>query len=194
MFPHTIYMVSKPQEIITNRALVILAGFGWGKKHWLSNKQLHLFQSIQAQYYAFSGMEEAVSSGVLRGRPFGGVSIAWSSDLNHAIVPLSQYKHKRVVAIQLETNQSNIIFISVYMPFLDSRTRGICRAETIETISMIEKVISDHPNHVFVIGGDLNCELTGASPFDEYWSNFSSKNRLGLALFFTSQYDNTPLV
>ena len=153
-------------------------GIWMGQEHWLSNKQLHQFQSIKAQYYARSGMEEAVSSGVLKGRPFGGVSIAWSNELNHAITPLTQYKHKRVVAIQLETFQSNVIFISVYMPFLDSRKRDSCLAETVDTISMIEMIIDNHPQCSFVIGGDLNCELNGASPFDKLWDNLASKKQL----------------
>ena len=42
---------------------------------------------------------------------------------------------------------------------------------------MIERIISDHPNHLFVIGGDLNCELKGDSPFDEFWNNFRTKKR-----------------
>ena len=95
------------------------------------------------------------------------VSIAWSPYLNHIVTPLTDYNHKRVVAIELTTTSNNIIFVSVYMPFLDSRKREGCRTETVETVSMIENIIDDHPNHLFVIGGDLNCEFSGSSPFDE---------------------------
>ena len=123
-------------------------------------------------------MEDAVSSGVLRGRPFGGVSIAWSCDLNHVITPLTDYNHKRVIAVELTTTKENIIFISVYMPFLDSRNRESCRANAMETISMIETIIHDHPRHLIVIGGDLNCELNGNSPFDQLWDNLAVSNQL----------------
>ena len=135
-------------------------------------------------------MEEAVSSGVLRGRPFGGVCIAWSRDLNHVIMPLTNYKHKRVVAVEMTTKNESIIFICAYMPFLDSRKRDLCRTETMETISMIESIIVDHPNHLFVIGGDLNCELNGKSPFDEHWANFATTNRFANcdALFSSPGY------
>ena len=77
----------------------------------------------------------------------------------------------------LKTEKESIIFICAYMPFLDSRKPDICRAETVETLSMIETIIHDHPQHLFVIGGDLNCELNGNSPFDALWNNFSSTNR-----------------
>ena len=125
-------------------------------------------------FTAVSGMEDAASSGVMRGRPHGGVSIAWSQDLDHVMMPLSGYNFKCVVAAQLSSTSKSIIFISVYMPFFNSRRRESCKAET---ISVIEKIISDHPHHLFVFCGDLNCELTGKPPFDGLWQNFASKYR-----------------
>ena len=123
-------------------------------------------------------MEEAVSAGVLCGRPFGGVCIAWSQDLNHLISPLTNYKHKRVVAVELRSAEERILLISVYMPFLDSRNRDACILETIDTISMLDVIIHDHPQHLVIIGGDINSELIDESPFDPFWRDFSSKNRL----------------
>ena len=70
-------------------------GIWMGQEHWLSNKQLHNLQYLNTEYIARSGMEDAVSSGVLRGRPFGGVCIAWASDLNHAVIPLAQGRRTR---------------------------------------------------------------------------------------------------
>ena len=144
---------------------------------WLTEQQLPLLHQLGTQFVARSGMEESVSSGVFRGRPHGGVSIAWSNDLNHVIKPLSNYRHKRAVAIELQTLDKNIIFISVYMPFFDSNNRTSCLAETLDTISMVELIINDYPQHQIVLGGDLNCELTGDSPFDSIWSDFVAKNK-----------------
>ena len=154
------------------------AGIWFGQEHRLSNKQLPQLKQLNAQFIARSGTEDAVSSGVLRGRPFGGVSIAWLRDLYHVITPLTDYDHKRVVAVELTTTKENIILISVYMPFLDSRNRESCKADAMETISMIETIIHDHPQHFIVIGGDLNCELNGNSPFDEMWNNLAVSKQL----------------
>ena len=156
-----------------------------GQELWLTQKQLPQLSYLGVQFTAKSGMEDAVSSGVLRGRPHGGVSIAWSRDLDHVMMPLTDYSHKRVVAAQLSTANKHIIFISIYMPFFDSRKRETCLAETIETISAIERIVVDHPHHLFVIGGDLNCELSGSSPFDELWNDFSTKHRF---VFCSSQF------
>ena len=148
------------------------------QEHWLTEQQLQQLNQLDSQYVARSGMENAVSAGILRGRPHGGVSIAWSRDLNHVIMPLSNYKHKRVVCVQLQAADRKILFISVYMPFYDSSNRAACLVETIDTLSMLDLIINDHPQHQVVLGGDLNTELKGDSPFDPLWTEFVSKNGL----------------
>ena len=145
---------------------------------WLTEKQLTQLHQLGTSFVARSGMEEAVSAGVMRGRPFGGVSIAWSPDLNHVITPLPNYKHKRVVAVELHSTNKSIILISVYMPFFDSNNRASCMAETMDSIAMVGLIINDHPQHLIVIGGDLNCELLGNSPFDPMWQDLRSKYQL----------------
>ena len=143
-------------------------GIWMGQEHWLSERQLPLLQKVDTQFVARSGMEEAISTGILKGRPFGGVSIAWSSDLNNVIKPITSYKHKRLVAVELVSVDLKILFISVYMPFFDSSKRQKCLTETVDALSMIELLIDDFPNHLVVIGGDLNTELKGESPFDPF--------------------------
>jgi hypothetical protein len=66
---------------------------------------------LEANFVARSGMEDAVSTELLRGHPFGGVSIAWSSDLDHVIRPISNHKHKHVVAVELNTELCKIFFL-----------------------------------------------------------------------------------
>ena len=65
------------------------------------------------------------------------VSIAWSPELNHVISPLSNYKHKRIVAVELTTTSKKIILVSACMPFLDSRDKTSSIADYIDAISMI---------------------------------------------------------
>ena len=123
-------------------------------------------------------MEDALSAGVLRGRPFGGVSISWSPDINHFVIPLTNYKHKRVVAVELKTAETPIIIMSIYMPFFNTSKRVECMQDTVDCLSMIDLIMEDHPNHFFIVGGDLNCELKGDSPFDPLWADFASKHQL----------------
>ena len=149
-----------------------------GQELWLSEKQLAELHQLDARFVARSVMQEALSSGILRGRPFGGVSIAWSNDLDHAMIPLANYRHKRVVAAQLKTENENILFISIYMPFYDSSKRQECLAETADALSMIELLIDEHPEDMIIIGGDLNTELKGVSPYDNLWNDLMARKQL----------------
>ena len=64
------------------------------------------------------------------------------------------------------------------MPFYDSSNRETCLTETTDALSMIELLIDDHPQHVVIIGGDLNTELRGESPFDRLWDDLSRRKLL----------------
>ena len=133
---------------------------------------------LNANFTAHSGMEEIISNGIFRGRPFGGVSVSWSSDLDHVMRPLTNYKHRRIVCAEMMADPRSIIFASIYMPFFDSSKREECLSETVETIAMLEEIVADHPQHYFVIGGDFNAELKGNSLFDTLWTNFMQKHHL----------------
>ena len=150
-------------------------GIWFGQELWLSEKQLPMLQQLQTQFVARSGMENAVSNGILSGRPFGGVSIAWSSDLDHYISPISNFRHKRVVGIELKGEAKNFLLLNVYMPFYDSANRTQCMAETVDTLSMIETTIEQFPDHSIIIGGDMNTEFKGNSSFDPLWTDLMSK-------------------
>ena len=123
-------------------------------------------------------MEDALSNGILVGRPFGGVSICWSPDLDHVISPLSNFRHKRVVGIELKTAKKHVLLLNVYMPYYNSSRRAECMAETLDAISMLETIIEQHQDHSIIIGGDINSELKGESPFDCYWTEFMSTHQL----------------
>ena len=150
-------------------------GVWMAQELWLPENRLSQLTSLGVQFVARSGMEDAVSSGIMRGRPYGGVSIAWSPDMDHVIKPLINYRHKRIVCVEISADPHPLLLISVYMPFYDASKRTECMAETADAIAMLEEILSDHPLHQFIIGGDLNTELRGHSPFDQLWSNFVTK-------------------
>ena len=99
-----------------------------------------------------------------------------SASINELVTPVTNYKHKRVVAVELKQVSGHILFICAYMPFYNASRREHCITETIDAISMIELLIEEHPNHHVIIGGDLNTELNGDSPFDRFWLNLITKN------------------
>ena len=48
------------------------------QEHWLQKSQLHMFNNINDQFlfYGKSAMDESMSSGLIRGRPYGGCFMA----------------------------------------------------------------------------------------------------------------------
>ena len=146
----------------------VMAEFGWGKNCGCQKSSSHPF-------VARSGMEDAISNGLLVARPFGGVSIAWLPDLNQSITPITNFRHKRIVGIELKTKDKNFIILCAYMPFFDTSNRVGCMAETTDAISMLETIIEQYPNHSIILGGDLNTELKGNLSFDPLWNEFMEK-------------------
>ena len=67
-------------------------GICMAQELWLPENRLSCLQELGVNFTAHSGMEDAVSSGILRGGPYGGVSIAWSPDMNHLIKPLVNHQ------------------------------------------------------------------------------------------------------
>ena len=161
------------------------------QEHWLSEHHLQQLNELNVQFVARSGMEDAISAGIYRGRPFGGVAICWSPDLNHLITPISNCKHKRVIAVEMKQHNRDILFICVYMPFFNTSKRDQCILETLDALSMIELLIEDHPNHEIIIRGDLNTELRGNSPFDSLWSELMTKNSFTFCDSLTTGPDYT---
>ena len=165
----------KKSSTFHKQCLETYGGVWMAQELWLPENRLSQLTSLGVQFVARSGMEEAVSNGIMRGRPYGGVSIAWSPDMDHVIKPLVNYRHKRIVCVEISANPNPLLLISIYMPFYDASKRQECMAETADAISMLEEIVSDHPLHKIIIGGDFNTELRNHSPFDPLWSNFVAK-------------------
>ena len=153
-------------------------GIWFCQEHWLSEQNLNKMSELGVNYVARSGMEDRIASGIYSGRPFGGVGISWSPKLDHLVNPLTDYRHKRVVAVEVRNETEQLILISVYMPFFNHSKKEECMLETIDAITMIESIIDDHPLHKFVIGGDYNTELNGNSQFDSLWHELMAKYNL----------------
>ena len=184
---HNLHGFSKSSKYLKD-CINSYGGIWFIQEHWLSDSKLQQLQQLDTQFVARSGMEDAVSSGVYRGRPFGGVAICWRPELSHLISPITNFKHKRVVAVEFNAGDDNFLLISIYMPFHNSSRREHCMTETIDAISMIELIIDAYPQHQVIIGGDLNTELKGDSPFDALWLDLMTKNRFA----YCDQYVQSP--
>ena len=165
----------KKSSSFHKKCLEKYGGIWLAQETWLPESKLSQMCQLGVQFVAHSGMEDSITGGIMRGRPYGGVSIAWSSDLDHVVKPLVNYRHKRIVCVEAYAEPHPLLFVSVYMPYFDAGRRQECMDETIETISMLDEILADHPLHKVIIGGDFNTEMNDSSPFALLWAEFLAR-------------------
>ena len=124
---------------------------------WLAPALMHKIQNISPDYtcYGVSAMEQAVSAGLLKGRPFGGVNILVHKSLNGVVSHASPFE--RVVSIEL----CGILFMNVYMPCEDGSVAALNLVH--EILANVSNIIENSDADSIVFGGDLNVDIVTKS-------------------------------
>ena len=121
--------------------------------------------------FGISGMEEKISSGILKGRPFGGAAILVHGSLLAATTSL--LVTERVNAVRI----GDIVFLNVYCPSKALSNRPIISS----LLDEIGCVLNMHQACEVVLGGDFNVDLREASPHSNIFVDFFKKFNLYLA-------------
>ena len=153
------------------------------QEHWLSPANLYRFDDHFSNYFSFgcSAMNDLVGSGILRGRPFGGVLVLIKKDLRSSTKTVHCDDRYAIVKI------SNVLFASVYLPCVGTPGRlAICQAVFHELWSWREL----YPDCDCCIAGDFNVNLDGNDEVAQFISSFCSDNCLTRcdSLFPNSSY------
>ena len=119
---------------------------------WLTPDNMHKIENFSEDYlfYGVSAMESTISSGVLVGRPYGGVGILIKSKYGH-LVTYCEAKDRFVILAVGKT-----ILINIYFPS--------CKVEQdrsifMDTLASIENILSAFNGCNIVMGGDFNCNI-----------------------------------
>ena len=121
------------------------------QEHWLTPSNLDRFSAEFTGYLSFgsSAMCTAVESGILRGRPFGGVMTLVKHGFSHCTQTLCASERCVVVKV------FNILVCNVYFPC----TGTVDRELIIENLCIeLEYWIDKYNNCDCIIGGDFNME------------------------------------
>jgi len=141
------------------------------QEHWQLPTGLVKFEQHFPDYFTFgsSAMAASTESGLLRGRPFGGVVIMIRNDLQKFTRTL--YSSDRCVIVKV----FNFLLVNLYLPCVG----------TVDRILIIEDVLSDILNYLqdnsdctYIIGGDFNCDLDGISQAADIINSFVGDNCL----------------
>ena len=124
------------------------------QEHWLTPMKLCLFDSRFANYFSFgcSAMAGQLESGMLRGRPYGGVMTLIKTDLRKMTTTI--YCDERFVIVKI----LNCLFINVYLPCVGSSDRSVICNDVLDNIL---SWMSRYQGCECVIAGDFNVNLDG---------------------------------
>jgi len=139
------------------------------QEHWLTPCNLHKFEEDFPQYLCFaaSAMRKCLESGVLYGRPFGGVCVLVKKELQHCTHVLYCSERYIIVGVGLS------VICNVYLPCSGTSDR-LCIVDDI--LNDISDCLQMHAGRLFVIGGDLNVDLDTTTAVSDLINRFVANN------------------
>lgn len=144
------------------------------QEHWLSSVNMHKLLSFSDNYYCLcsSAMEHAIQTGVMRGRPFGGVAILFHKRLSHAV---------RIIALTeryIIARVANICFVNIYAPTVDKRYDQYTELHRILSEISDELENNSSRDDIIVFGGDCNNNLFKDSGLSRLFQQFFTDHNL----------------
>ena len=160
---------------------------------WLTSANMYKINNFSPVYSSFgkSAMDKALSSGILRGRPFGGVTTLVRSDLCRFVTFSKTFD--RFVLLILK----NLVLVNIYLPSVTDND-GECRLIDLltEIQDEVESAIQSINNPVLILGGDFNLNFESRSraaillnKMKEHWSLNLCNNLLKGNLDYTYYHE-----
>ena len=141
---------------------------------WLLSTNLGRLGEIH-QDYMYHGLSGVDHGQLLTGRPYGGVAILWNKKLAGCIRKVQMPNTKRACAIDLTLSQEQILIINCYMP-VDNFSKTHVAEEFLKTADVVECVINQYPDHLVLLGGDINVDTSRENAHDQYYMDFLLRN------------------
>ena len=141
------------------------------QEHWLTPANLSKLNDNFPQYLCFgtSAMGSSVESGVLYGRPFGGVAMLVNKQLQRYTKLL--FASDRYVLVTV----GNLLIVNVYLPCVGTDNR-LCIVEDI--LCAISDWLDKNSSNTVLFGGDFNVDLDKHDPVSDLINCFCSDNCL----------------
>ena len=78
---------------------------------WLTNDELSLLKCLHADFYADGVSAMDTTSGILIGRPFGGIGILWRKSIG-ACIQVHKYNN-RVMGIEFDNGSRKLLAVNI---------------------------------------------------------------------------------
>ncbi|VVC97648.1 unnamed protein product [Leptidea sinapis] len=127
---------------------------------WLPPHDLGFVNGLSQHFSCFAKSAVDTSTGILKGRPYGGLPLMWRKSLFPS-VSIIDCTSDKLAAVQIDLGGRHILVMTVYLPFDDGYED--CLADFIACLGNIVAVISDI-EAIYVLG-DFNAHF--GTRFDE---------------------------
>ena len=95
--------------LLGNNAIIAL------QETWLMPHEITLPGSLSDNFQSFSSSSVSVEEGLLRGRPYGGLSFLWHKSLSQ-VVRIVQYDDNRLLGLMCNFGETSVLLLNVYLP------------------------------------------------------------------------------
>ena len=135
------------------------------QEHWTTPDNFTKFDNMFPGYFVFgsSAMSSSVESGIIRGRPFGGIAMLINNNLQK--FTRTVYSADRCVIVKL----FDYLLVNVYLPCSGTLDRLLIIEDIFNELT---EQLSNFSDCVIVIGGDWNCELDSSDDAAVLVNNF----------------------
>lgn len=141
------------------------------QEHWLTPANLDKLHELLPQYTCFcsSAMRSAVESGLLYGRPYGGVAVLVNNKLARCTEILCSVDRYIILSL------GNTLIVNLYLPCAGTADR----MDNIENIIFdVSEWIQKYNDRIVIIGGDFNTDLDKRNPASDFLNNFAREHAL----------------
>ena len=135
---------------------------------WLQDYDLNQLSLIDNRFYAKGISAMDTSTGVMRGRPYGGLAILWKKSLGSACKPIVYDSETRIMGLEVSSHEAQYLFLNVYLP--------CCSHENSEDfsqyLSLIDGLVTASGTPHVCILGDFNADTTKSHLFGDELTKF----------------------
>jgi hypothetical protein len=151
VYSYNMHGLNQGQSLLSDICRAGTAPIIFVQEHWQTPANIIKIINFSPDYSGFgvSAMEQAVSTSVLRGRPFGGVATLVHNNFLSRVACLKCADRFTVILF------GHTIFINVYLPCCGTGSDLVLEA----TLTDIRDVISLYQDYDIVLGGDLNTDM-----------------------------------
>lgn len=148
------------------------------QEHWLPPDKLCYLEKVSDKVTVFckSAMEEKVKTGILVGRPFGGVGVFVKNTLSSLVSYLGCDNSGRCIGIKICGDNINALLFGCYFPVYENNDSYFSCVS--DVMGFMQAIIDKHAGFHICVTGDFNFPCTiGHSGF-EVFDTFAKHNSL----------------